>query len=220
MNLTKLILLSVLALLLSGCASLKVETDSTAFYTADYSPRGSISVVAANADVNDSLEFAVYKQKFEGRLASVGYQVVQDAEQADFIALVAYGIDHGKTSSITTPIFGQTGGGASYSSGTISTATGNTSYTASSYRMPTYGVVGAVSNTSTIYNRAIAMDIVVAKSLKSGKVRKVYEGRTKSLGSCSVIVEVFDEMLEAMFSGFPGENGRNRQMRIEGEFNC
>ncbi|MBC8211562.1 MAG: DUF4136 domain-containing protein [Gammaproteobacteria bacterium] len=220
MNFTKLILLSVPVLLLNGCASMQLETDSTAFYTADYNAQGSISVVASNADVNDSLEFAAYKQKFEGRLAHVGYQVVQDADQADFIALVAYGIDHGKTSNITTPIFGQTGGGASYSSGTINTTTGNTSYTASSYRMPTYGVVGAVNSTSTVYNRAIAMDIVVAKSLKSGKVQKVYEGRTKSLGSCSVIVEVFDEMLEAMFSGFPGENGRNRQMRIAGEFNC
>ena len=220
MNFTKLILLSVVALLLSGCATLQVETDSTAFYTADYTVQGSISVVAANAEVNDSLEFAAYKQKFEAKLTEVGYQVVEDAEQADFIALVAYGIDHGKTSYVTTPIFGQTGGGASYSSGTINTATGNTSYTASSYRMPTYGVVGAVSSTATVYNRAIAMDIVVAKSLSSGKVQKVYEGRTRSLGSCPVIVEVLDEMLEAMFSGFPGENGRNRHMRISGEYNC
>lgn len=87
--------------------------------------------------------------------------------------------------------------------------------------MPTYGVVGSSTGSATRYNRAIALDIVEASSFKKGNPKKVYQGRTKSKGSCSVIVEVFDEMLEAMFIGFPGENGRNRKQVISPAiFNC
>ena len=61
---------------------------------------------------------------------------------------------------------------------------------------------------------------VNADSLSLDAPLKVFEGRTISSGKCSVIVEVFDELLEAMFSDFPGENGRNRVQRLESEVNC
>ena len=60
--------------------------------------------------MNNSLEFAHYKAKFERKLGESGYTVVQNSEAAQYIALVAYGIDSGKTKVVSTPIFGQTGG--------------------------------------------------------------------------------------------------------------
>jgi hypothetical protein len=220
MRASGILFLTSLILFLTGCASMRVETNSTAFYSSDFRPHGTISVLAAQAELNSSLEFAVYKQKFEAKLVATGYQIEADAQNADFIALVAYGIDSGKTMTMTTPIFGHTGGGTVYSSGNIVTPDGNRRYNAMSYQMPTYGVVGTVNNVATLYNRAIALDIVVAKSLSTGKVQKVYEARTSSEGGCPVIVEVFDEMLEAMFNAFPGENGRNRHLVLKGEYNC
>ena len=86
--------------------------------------------------------------------------------------------------------------------------------------MPTYGVVGSGTRSVTAYTRAIALDIVDAESMKKGSPRKVYEGRVKSTGKCSIIVEVFDEMLEAMFTDFPGESGKTRRMSVSGDFNC
>lgn len=214
-------LLVVASALMSGCVPISfVATNNTAFYSEDYAPVGSITVVSADAAVNNSLEFAAYKRKFEVKLASVGYTIEKDPNNADYIALVAYGIDNGETSAVSTPIFGQTGGGATYTSGTVYGSGGSASYSGSSYTMPTYGVVGSATSSVTAYNRAIALDIVDAPSFKLGSPKKVYEGRTKSKGSCSVIVEVFDEMLEAMFSDFPGESGRNRKQDVPGEFNC
>ena len=64
------------------------------------------------------------------------------------------------------------------------------------------------------------MDIVKADSLKNDEAVKLFEGRTFSSGACSVIVEVFDELLEAMFIDFPSDNGRNRSQSIESEVNC
>jgi len=205
--------------IITGCIPLYpdyVVTNTTAFYVDSYSPKGSISVVSGESNLNNSLEFSAYKKKFETKLSMFGYTIESDPNKADYIALVVYGMDSGKTSTVSTPIFGQTGGATTYSSGTV----GSTPYSGTSYTMPNYGVVGSSTSSVTRYNRAIALDIVEATSFKTGKPEKVYEGRTKSTGGCSVIVEVFDEMLEAMFSGFPGENGRNRKQDVPGVFNC
>ena len=214
----------LMVVIVTGCATTyppHVTTNNTAFFVDTYVSKGSISVVSAEADVNSSLEFAAYKHKFESKLSGVGYQIEKDPNKADYIALVAYGIDDGKISTVSTPIFGQTSGGTTYSSGTVYGSGGSANYSGTSYTMPTYGVVGSSTGSVTTYNRAIALDIVEASSFKEGNPKKVYEGRTKSKGSCSVIVEVFDEMLEAMFIGFPGENGRNRKQVISPAiFNC
>ena len=220
MKVLKIISLLMVVIVI-GCATPHVITNNTAFFVDTYASTGSISVVSAEANVNTSLEFAAYKHKFESKLLGVGYQIEKDPNKADFIALVAYGIDDGKTSIVSTPIFGQTSGGTTYSSGTVYGSGGSANYSGTSYTMPTYGVVGSSTGSVTTYNRAIALDIVEASSFKEGNPKKVFEGRTKSKGSCSVIVEVFDEMLEAMFIGFPGENGRNRKQVISpAVFNC
>ncbi|MEY3122912.1 MAG: hypothetical protein RI993_1737 [Pseudomonadota bacterium] len=219
MKILKIFTLLVIAIV-TGCATPRVITNNTAFFVDSYAPRGSISVVSGEAGVNNSLEFAAYKRKFENKLSEAGYTIESDPNKADFIALVAYGIDNGETTTVSTPIFGQTSGGTTYSSGTVYGSGGSASYRGTSYTMPTYGVVGSSTGSVTTYNRAVALDIVEAKSFKEGKPKKVYEGRTKSKGSCSVIVEVFDEMLAAMFSDFPGENGRNRKQVVPGVFNC
>jgi hypothetical protein len=136
------------------------------------------------------------------------YVITQDAGQADYVALVSYGIGEGKTSDVTTPIFGQTSGGSTYSSGTVYGSGGPTTYSGSTYTMPTNGVIGSRSSTSTTYTRPVAIDNVDGSSLRSGKPGKIYEMRARSTGTCSVITEVFDEILEAMFHDFPGENGK------------
>lgn len=204
--------------ILYGCNTIApvVRTNITVFYTDHYSPRGTIAVVASDVGVNNSLEWAAYKNKFEAKFADNGYIIEQDPNNAQFIALVAYGIDNGETAIVSIPIYGRTGGGTTTTIGTA----GNVNYTAISYTMPTYGVVGTSTNSQTEYTRAIALDIIDADSMKENSPNKVYEGRAKSIGTCSVIVEVFDEMLEAMFTDFPGENGRNRKIESPSITNC
>lgn len=208
----------LLITILYGCNAIApvIRTNVTVFYKDHYSPRGTISVVASDAGVNNSLEWAAYKKKFEAKFADNGYIVEQDPGNAQFIALVAYGIDNGETAIVTTPIYGQIGGGMTTTTGTV----GNVSYTETSYIMPIYGVVGTSTNSQTEYTRAIALDIIEADSIKENSPNKVFEGRAKSIGTCSIIVEVFDEMLDAMFTDFPGENGRNRIIELQSITNC
>lgn len=204
------LLFSVLLLagFLSGCANLSATT--TRFFPDDYRHEGTISVIASDAEVNNSLEFSHYKTRIEQKLASKGYTIVSSPTEAKYVALVAFGIDEGKSGVVSTPIFGQTGGGTT----TIS------SYGGSYYTMPTYGMVGSSTQSVTQYTRAIALDILDAASIKSGKPKKVLESRTKSVGSCSSFAGVFNEILEAMFEDFPGESGKAKTVTMQYRGEC
>lgn len=119
-----------------GCSNSRVST----FYATDYKNAGTISVVAAAAELNDSLEFRHYKARFEQSLAAHGYKIISNPADAEFIAVVAYGIDEGKSGVVTTPIYGLTGGGTTF-----------TSLGTSSYTMPSYGAVASSTNSVTTY---------------------------------------------------------------------
>ena len=196
-----------LVLLLAGCSVFRptVDSNTTVFLVPGFKVDGSIAVVAADEKVARSLEFSHYRARFEEKLKAVGYRIEADTSAATYLALVAYGIDNGETAVVTTPVFGQTSAGY---------------YIGDHYIMPSYGVVDVVSRSVTSFTRAIALDIVVAQSFKTPPIVKVYEARTKSVGECPVMVEVFDEMLEALFEGFPGVHATNRKSSVRAVINC
>ncbi len=205
-----------LLLLLTACTPAVVRTTTTTFYATGHEQRGTIYVTAADASLTSTLEFEHYKRKFEQKLLAVGYAPVTDLAAAQFVALVAYGIDNGKSAIVSAPIFGQTGGGVAKTYGSA----GGTIFSATTYSMPTYGVVGSSSSSVTEYTRAVALDILDAESVRQGKPKKIYELRAKSSGSCSVINGVFNEMLTSMFKDFPGETGNTKTVEVPSTGQC
>lgn len=218
-SVTRLVAILLCGALLQSCATTAVRGTTTSFYVPEYRPGGAIAVIAADESVDQSLEFQFYKTKIEQRLAAVGYRVAS-ISAADQIALVAYGIDTGQTSAVSMPIFGKTGGGTSYHSGTVYDGGGSASYSGTSYSMPRYGVVGSYTGSQTTYSRAIAIDIVNMPKGKTDPVKSLYQGRVISRGSCSVISEVFEEMLEIMFRDFPSVSGKSKTLKVRSESEC
>lgn len=201
MNGLKLLIHGFLLLIfLSACAT--IDATTTSVYSPDYNSTGTISVIASVAGVNNSSEFLHYKSLIENKLASNGYTIVSNPSDAQYVALVAYGMDVGLTGNVSTPIFGQTGGGSFSSFDSIN------------YTMPSYGIVGSSSPSVTSYHRAIALDIVDAASIKEGKPKKIFELRTKSVGSSRSVACVFNEMLDAMFMDFPGISGKAKSVTL------
>lgn len=212
MNMAKFAALFSLTLFVSGCGVIKTTT--TSYHSNAFKMSGTIAVVPAKSESGNSLEAAHYKQQFENRLASVGYQVTSDIRGADLIAIFAYGIDEGREVLVSTPLYGQTGSGTTYSHGTVQTYNGSAAYSATSYSAPSYGVVGAATSSETLYTRIIALDIVDPSTRAEGSMRKLYEARSRSTGACASIASVFREMLDGMFSEFPGVNGKSRSKTV------
>ena len=201
-------------LLISACSSYSLKTNRTAFYNPTYYVSGSIFVIATNPEQNNSLEFAYYKKKIEAKLAVIGYTIASNKNEADFMAMFTYGIDDGNTSIISSPIFA--------SSSDFYDDRGLRS-PSQRYSMPSYRMVGTSTDSITTYNIAIALDIIQASPSNTDSkqdVKKVYESRVKSVSSCGAIVGVFDQLLQAMFNNFPGENGKTITAKIPYKEQC
>jgi hypothetical protein len=76
-------------------------------------------------EIDESLEWKSYKPAFESQFQKQGF-VISNEEGADYIAFVTYGIGDPKTTpnAKSVPIYGSTGGGTTYHSGSVSTMSG------------------------------------------------------------------------------------------------
>ena len=210
--------------LFSGCVTTPEQTFITSnvsvFHTITEKNKGSkVVVLPFKKELESSLEFQNYKKIIEHNLQKNGFNIVQEKDTSDFIAFVSYGTGGGKDKFISSPVFGSTSrwrgtfSGSSYNWGTAGTNWGT-------YSMPTFGVVGSRTGSIIIYTKQLALDLVETSTLESKKVNKIYEGRVKSTGSCSMIPAVMPEMLESLFKDFPKQSGSTHTIGLPWDGTC
>jgi len=83
----------LVSLTLAGCAKLRTET--TPFYDNNLRLSGTLYVESKVEEAGDALEFKFYKKKIEKALEKKGYSIVNDKNDAKYIALLSYGIGKG-----------------------------------------------------------------------------------------------------------------------------
>jgi len=201
-GLIKLTILFAVSTLFIGCGGF-VKTKTTNFHGQDHQGRGTISVIPINAQQEDSLEFRTVSNYALTKFAEVGYTPISPSNdnKPSYIFFMSYGIDDGTTKYETVPVYGSKGGNTSYTYGGFSDGT---SFNATTYEMPTYGVVGSKTTSNTEFKRVVNIDVY---NVEQSKPSKVYEMKTVSMGSCENINSVINAILDGMFKDFPGENG-------------
>ena len=203
-------------LFLTSCARLTADVQNFSILPLDYVGKR-LAVLGYPEKINKSLEWNSYKPVFEKQFWKQGF-VISSLDNADYVAFVTYGIGDPQTSTHigSVPVYGQTGGGTTTHSGTVSSyySGGYASYYGTSYTMPTYGVVGTstYSYDATSYTRTVAINLV-----EKGSNKKLFEGKVTSTGACSMIGEVIDEIAESMFQKFPSGSGR---VVVKSEADC
>lgn len=212
--------MTVAAAALSGCAALQptVSVTTTIFHGAGATERGPIAVLPADERQAQSLEFRANAQLLLEQLALKGYQPVQDKAKAKYLAFLSYGIDGGQTSVSSSPVYGQIGGGTTYSSGTLSTGTRTGSYSGYSTTIPQFGVVGSSTYSTTLYKRQVALDIFV--NGEEATAPKVFEVKATSTGTCGNISSIIDEIMLGMMQAFPGEPGKPTRVEVPWAGEC
>jgi hypothetical protein len=191
-------LLSALALS-SGCA--EVRTNVSTYYSPNHSARGSLIGLPLDDTQSNSLEFRNIQTLVYSKLFAAGFSSARPNVTADYAFFLTYGIDSGRTVTSSVPIVGQTGGGTSYSSGTIMGSGGAppASYSGITTTMPTYGIVGMVPVSNTTYKRQLNIDVYKVSS----SPEKIYEIRATSTGTCGNMQAVLPLMIDAVFKNFP-----------------
>jgi hypothetical protein len=182
-----------------------MEASVVAFHTGA-TPSGTIRIVPGKG-MPDSLEFAAYANSVYAALASKGL-VRASSSSPNYIGTLCYGIDSGHTEIHSSPIIGTTGGGTTFTTGSI--GYGGVPYSSTSYTTPSVGVTGSSVDSEQIYTRIIELTI---RDQKTGKT--IWEGRLRSSGWKSDLSAVMPGLIPAIFYDFPGPSGSNRSYSID-----
>jgi hypothetical protein len=206
---TLLALAAPVALLsLGGCAT-PFRADVSRFQAMPAPEGQTFTIQAADPQMQGGLEFSQYARLVAARLAQQGYSPVQGG-QATLVVNLDYGIDNGHEKVVTTPGFGGYGGFGPWGYGGF----GGFGYGRGFYgRGWSYGWADPFwyqpfgypeVNSYTYYVSHLTMRINRAAD---GKV--LFEGRARARSVSDSLPAVVPNLIEAMFTGFPGRSGED-----------
>lgn len=200
-----------LALLaLSGCAT---------GFTANVSrfqrlpvPQGQTFAIEASSPQNrGGLEFATYAQVVSAHLAKLGYRPVAASGPADMIVQVGYAVDQGQQKVTTTPGFdcGWGGGFGGWGGGW---GRGYGGWGGPGWRYgwgdPFFGGGCPDVQSYTIYSSFLTMTITRSDG------ERLFEGRARAHSATDDLTVIVPNLIEAMFTGFPGNSGQDIRITI------
>lgn len=197
-------------LALGGCATGFPAQVSR--YQAMPAPQGQSFVVQA-ADPADrgGLQFSQYADLVRRHLTALGYTEASSPEAATLVVSLDYGVDDGKQQVVDWgPSFGRYGGFGRYGYGPYFSRFGY----GRGFRSPFYWgwddpfFFGSRDiDVYTVYTSFLDMDIK-----RTGDGRAVFEGTAKARSRTDDLRVLVPNLVEAMFTGFPGNSGE--QVRI------
>lgn len=191
---------------LGGCA--RVSTTVTSFNVLPANLNATGLYVLPLKKQDGDLEWQAYASSFSKKLSAQGFVIKDSFDGSDYFAFFDYGIGEGTATVSSMPVFGQTGGGTSYQTGTVYAGGVAGQYSGTTYVPPTYGQVGSVPVTKTVYPRYMHLWIADVRKSTTSHLDVVYQAEMKSVGSSDTVAAVAPCMIDALFADFRRENGK------------
>jgi hypothetical protein len=194
---------------LAACAS-HFNADVSRFETQLPAPAGqTFAVVAEDPAMAGGIEFGMYAQHVSERLAALGYVPSGSADAADLVVSFGYGIDGGRervrSSGFHDPFWGSWYGYRPY------------------YNRGFYGPYSPWGwgwnsgwyndvHSYTIYTSGIEMKIS-----RRTDGERLFEGRAQAISTSNHLQYLVPNLVDAMFTGFPGNSGETVRISIAPE---
>ncbi len=205
-----------LLLALAACAT-PFNADVSRFQTQLPAPTGeSFAVVADDPALAGGLEFSQYAQLVEAEMARLGYAEAATPEAASLLVRFDYGVDKGRERVRTTgfsrdPFYSPWYG---YSRPFYRSSFG---YNGFSRRGWGYGFYdpffgGSEVTSYTVYTSGIDMKI---DRQETGE--RLFEGKAEALSRSNRLQHLVPNLVEAMFTDFPGNSGETLRISIAPE---
>ncbi len=182
-------------------------------------PQGqTFSVVAENPRLDGSLEFAQYANTVAQRLAGYGYTRAVSPGDANLVVRLDYTVDKGRDRLRTVPGFGPGfgsgfGGRYGYSQGwgpyRPYWGFGRRAWVYGYDDPFLYGSRYDEVESYTVYESQLAMKIE-----RRGTRERVFEGTAKAMSSDNDLTTLVPNLIEAMFTGFPGNSGQTVRITV------
>ena len=216
----------LLVLSLSACAE-GLDTRVTRFQTQLPAPQGqSFAVVADDPQLAGGIEFGQYAALVGQKLATQGYAMAQNPESATMIVHFSYGVDKGhqvvRETGFSDPYFGPWrgyrgfgyGGGYGRGYGRFGGGWGG-GYGGFGGRSWGYGFYDPWFNDidiSTVYTSGVSVKID-----DRATSRRLFEGHAQAVSASDHLSYLVPNLIDAMFTGFPGNSGETLKITIAPE---
>ena len=200
------VLLGVSALGLSACAAgFKTQVSR---YQAMPNPQGqSFYVEPMNPADQGGLEFSRYAELVAQHMQAQGYARAASPQQATMIVRVGYGVDDGNTEIVSDPFYYGPGYGRGWGYGGRYWGRGYYWGWNDPFWYAPYG--GSYIRSYTYYVSELGLDI-------RRRVDNValFEGKAKARSRTDELAKLVPNLVEAMFTGFPGNSGETVKITI------
>lgn len=175
-------------------------------------PQGQSFVVqASDPEKAGSLEFATYASLVAGELRELGYAQAPSADQATLVVTMDYGVDNGRERFVTSP-----GMGSRYFWGR---PYWSPYYSSLRWRSPYYwgwydpffdsGFGYPDVRSYTLYTSELHLQIQ-----RTSDGEPVFEGNARARSRTDNLTELVPNLVEAMFTGFPGNSGEEVRITV------
>ncbi len=208
---------------LAACGAPSFRADVSRFLSQLPAPQGqSFAVVAEDPSLAGGLEFALYADYVEQHMAELGYRQAASPEAATLLVRFDYGVDTGRERVYTSnwgyrrdPFYRPW---YSYTPVAYRDADGNprVAYVPTrtwNYYDPFYdSYYGRGVDSYTVFTSGIDLKIDDAASGE-----RLFEGRAEALSTTNRLQYLIPNLIEAMFTDFPGNSGETVRISIAPE---
>ena len=205
------------ALALAGCAT-PFKADVARFQTQLPAPQGqSFAIEASNPALQGGIEFGQYANLVAGELTRYGYRPAANGEHPDMVVRMDYGVDKGRERVVSSPGFGDPwygGFGPSYYRLVIVRGPRGRRYVYG-YRDPFlwggFGPGWGYNDVSsyTVYTSGLNLQIN-----RAADGSRLFEGHAEAQSRDNNLQAIVPNLVEAMFTGFPGNSGERVRITV------
>ncbi len=184
-------------------------------------PQGqTFSIEARDEALRGGLEFAQYASLVAAEMTRVGYRQAASGDRADLIVKLAYGVDEGRERVVSDPGFGYGdpfwgpgwGYRGSFGRPVIVRTPRGLRYVHGFYDPflfgPRFGDYGSVRS-YTVYTSGV--DLLIERG---GTGERLFEGSAEAVSRNNDLTTIVPNLVEAMFTGFPGNSGEKTRITI------
>jgi Domain of unknown function (DUF4136) len=222
LGLAKAALMPLLLAALAACAT-PFKADVSRYSAAALpAPQGqSFAVVADNPALSGGIEFGQYAGLVGARMAALGYVPSADPATADLLVKFDYGVDKGRekvrSSGYADPFYSPWYGYPRYGFGGGYWGGRRGFYPHHARGMWGYGWYdpwfdGYGYESYTVYNSGISMKID-----RRADGQRLFEGKSEAASTSNRLPYLVPNLVEAMFTGFPGNSGETVRISIAPE---
>ncbi|MCJ8157451.1 DUF4136 domain-containing protein [Sphingomonas sp. LaA6.9] len=213
MSIQRKIMLAIapVALIALGGCTTNFKADVSRFQAMPVPEGQTFSIVALDPEMNGGLEFSQYASLVSAHLAQAGYRPADAGSDPTLVVKLDYGVDKGREKIRSYPSYG-------YGAGWY----GNPGYWGPYRRWGRYGYVPGFYDpfmyggfgyndieSYTVYTSGISMMIE-----RKADGQRVFEGKAQAVSSTNKLTYLVPNLIEAMFTGFPGNSGETVKITV------